>query len=71
MEMAKKAKVKKLCQTNKEALRWIKTRRAKIMVDEINGSVKFKVYLGKRFTSNNTLIKSVNDWIKRFNKSNE
>lgn len=65
-------KPKKLCETNKEALRWCKTRKAKITFCEDEGEggtyVYFLIHIGKRFKKAPTLIKTVNKWIGYFNK---
>ena len=60
---------KKLCCTNKDALRWCKTRRAKIIFNEMDDSgIVCVVFLGKREKYGKTLIQAVNNWIKHFNK---
>ena len=68
-------KPKKLCTTNKEALRWCKTRKVKIAFCEDDGEggtyVYFQVWLGKRRKVAPTLIQAVNKWIKHFNKEQE
>ena len=66
--------VKKLCENNKEALRWCKTRKVKITFEDYKGSnenVNFVVHLGTRSKFGNTLIQAVNKWIKHFNKKHE
>jgi len=64
---------RKLCSTNKEALRWCKTRRAKLMFKDCadTGRVECFLYLGKKLMRAETLIKVVNKWIKHFNKEGD
>ena len=64
---------KKLCATNKEALRWCKARGVKISFEpwiDSNGSgdTWIHVRLGKKTKAAKTLIQAVNKWIKYFNK---
>ena len=68
------SKPKKLCSTNKEALRWCRMRRAKLMFKDNpdNKKIECYIYLGKRrLMRGNTLIQVVNKWIKHFNKDGE
>jgi len=64
-------KLKKLVDNNKSALRWCKTRRAKIIFEDYKNEIICGIYLGKRVKYGATLIKTVNEWIKYFNKEKE
>jgi len=59
--------------TNKQALRWCKSRKIKITfeTDEAldNKKIYCKVWLGRRCQTAETLIKSVNLWIKHFRRN--
>jgi hypothetical protein len=62
---------KKFLTTNKQALCWCKSRRAKITFEPDETSDKkiyCKVWLGRRCKIGDTLIKAVNSWVKHFNR---
>ena len=65
-------KIKKMCQTNKEALRFLKFRRAVIKFKDNKSfdgdSIWCYIFLGKKYMKSTTLIKTVNAWIKHFNR---
>jgi hypothetical protein len=71
---------KRLCQNNKEALRWCMSRRATVQFanwKSIRGKrnlpegITCSVSLGRLVKIDKSLIKTVNLWIKQFNKEQE
>lgn len=64
------SRIRRLCKTNKEALRWCKERNVKVDFSKSFCTVR----LGAEGMIGKTLISSVNKWIKHFNlmvKNNE
>jgi len=60
---------KRLCKSNKEALRWCANRAATIEFKGEADKSYCKVWLGKRrYKDGSTLLNTVNLWIKHFNK---
>jgi len=68
---------KKICQNNKEALRWCSSRRAMVQFanwknirkkKNIPEGITCAVFLGRLVKIDKTLIKTVNAWIKQFQK---
>lgn len=72
--------IKKLCTNNKEALRWCSARKAiiqfanwKIIKKRKNfpDGISCSISLGRLVKIDKTLIKTVNQWIRLFNKEQE
>lgn len=72
--------IKKLCINNKEALRWCSARKAIIQFanwknirkrKNLPNGISCSVSLGRLVKIDKTLIKTVNQWIKVFNREQE
>ena len=72
---------KKMCETNREALRWCRFRIANIQFNNwkrlkrneqgIPDGITCAVFLGRLYQIDKTLIKTINKWIKKMNEEKE